>query len=290
MSRQRCYLLLVLASAIWGFAFVPQRLATGVLGPFSFTGFRFLLGATIVGVIFHREIRAGLNRQSLRAGLVMGALLTGGAMLQQAGLSWTTAGKAAFLTSLYVPFVAVLSYFWGNPPGRLVWTACLLAVLGTSLLADFSDLSTNIGDAAEIAGAVVWAVHVVMAGRYSRRFAPLAIAWVQFVTCGTICSAVAFAGEEPNVPAVLAGFWPLLYGGAVSVGAGYTLQIVAQRHADASIAAIIMGLESVFAALFGWLCLDETLTLPATAGCVMIFIASMLPNLRVRQESALEGE
>lgn len=289
-------LLLLLTAAIWGFAFVAQRLGMAHVGPFTFNGVRFALGAlALLPLIVRRRARpprpgehrsvAGLAGAAAIAGLA----LFGGASLQQVGLLYTTAGNAGFITGLYVVIVPLLGLIWRQRPGTGTWVGALLAAAGLYLLSVTEGLQIAWGDLLELAGAVVWAGHVLLIGWLSPRVDPVELAAGQFATCSVLSLSVALVLEPIAAAGIAAAALPILYGGLFSVGIAYTLQVVAQRQAHPAHAAILLSLEAVFAAAGGWLILDERLTTRAMAGCALMLagmLTSQLWGLLVRPRRA----
>jgi drug/metabolite transporter (DMT)-like permease len=276
-------LLLLLAAVIWGFAFVAQRVGMEHVGPFTYNGVRFVLGALSllpllwIGRRSVAPVGPGGWRPILGGGLLAGLLLFAGASLQQVGIVYTTAGKAGFITGLYVVIVPVIGLFWGHRTPWSTWAGTALAVAGLYLLTLTDDLTLADGDGLVLLGAFFWAGHVLMIGWLSgRRIEPILLACLQFIVCAVLSLAVAVVSE----PITLAGLWggalPILYGGLLSVGVAYTLQVVAQRDAPPAHAAIILSLETVFAALGGWLLLNEILSGRGLIGCALMFAGMLL--------------
>jgi len=265
----RAEALLLIAAAIWGFAFVAQRAGMEHVGPFAYNGVRFALGAaTLLPFVLARPRGPReATRPLLAGGAATGIALFAGASLQQAGIVWTTAGKAGFITGLYVVFVPLLGLALGHRPGRRGWAGAALAVAGLGLLSVRADVSLAPGDGLVLASAVCFAVHVLLVARWATRVDPRHLALVQFVVCAAMSLAVAAVTETTRVGDLAAAAGPILYGGIASVGIGYTLQVVAQRRAHPTAAAVLLALESPFAALGGFLLLGETLTGRALAGC-----------------------
>jgi drug/metabolite transporter (DMT)-like permease len=284
--------LLLLTAAIWGFAFVAQRAGMEHVGPFAYTAVRFALGSiALVPLVFleRRTAKRGpaptaadRTIHPLAGGLLAGAVLFGGAILQQAGLVWTTAGKAGFVTGLYVVLVPIAGLMWGQRPGRSRWFGAGLAAAGLFILSVTRSFTLERGDLLVLVGALFWTAHVHVLGWLSPRTRPVALSCVQFAVC-SILSAVATALFEPVTAAsILDAAVPILYGGLVSVGVAYTLQVVAQRHAPPAHAAILLSLETVFAAFGGWLVLGERLSPRGVAGCCLMLagmLCSQLPLL-----------
>jgi drug/metabolite transporter (DMT)-like permease len=284
----RANLLMLAAAMIWGSAFVAQRLSLDAVGPFLFTSVRFLLGALVVAalVVGRRRRSPAKSRDSdgdgafalfplpnaalLRAGVVLGLLLAVAISLQQIGLRYTKIANAGFISSLYVVIVPLAGVWLRDRTPPATWLGATLAALGLYLLSINEHLSVMRGDWYQLAGALVISAQVMLVGRYARRHDPLTLALVQFVACGLACGAAALALEPVRVADIVRAAPTIVYGGALSVGVGYTIQVVAQRDAAPAHAAVIFSLEGMFAALAGWLVLGETLTPRAVAGCALM--------------------
>jgi drug/metabolite transporter (DMT)-like permease len=279
-------LLLLLAAVIWGFAFVAQRVGMDHVGPFTYNGVRFVLGALslLPLLLISRRSAASISpgswKPTLAGGLLAGLILFAGASLQQVGIVHTTAGKAGFITGLYVVIVPLLGLLWGHQTPWSTWTGAAFAVVGLYLLTVTEHFTLAEGDGLVLIGALFWAAHVLVIGWLSgRHIEPILLACLQFIVCAALSLAVAVASE----PITLAGLWggalPILYGGLLSVGVAYTLQVVAQRDAPPAHAAIILSLETVFATLGGWLLLNETLSGHGLIGCALMFAGMLLSQL-----------
>jgi Predicted permease, DMT superfamily len=284
MSVIKSNLLLLLAAAIWGFAFVAQRVGMEHVGPFLFNGVRFFLGTmSLLPLIWYfrndsQTTRAG-SKNEILAGLLCGSVLFAGASLQQIGLIYTTAGKAAFITGLYLVLVPVIGIFLGQSAGRYTWLGCILAVAGLYFLSIKGTLSIQIGDLLQLIGSLFWTVHILIIGYFSRRVDVLKLSCFQFLTCSLLSLITAAFTETIAVSGLAAAIIPLLYGGFCSVGIAYTLQVVGQKHAPPAPAAIILSMETVFAAIGGYLILGERLAPQELAGCVMMFAGMMVSQL-----------
>jgi drug/metabolite transporter (DMT)-like permease len=267
--RLRADVVLLLAALLWGSAFVPQRLAAPHLGFFLFNGLRFLLGALIL-LPWVRPRRRPAKRFFYWASIA-GTLLVGAAACQQAGLRYTTAGNAGFLTGLYVVLVpVVLLVVWRQKMAWRSWAGALVAAAGVFLLSADDRLRLGFGDALELIGAVLWALHVVIIGRAVTQVEVLLFSVGQYLVAGALNVVLGLALEAHTLPGLASCWWAVVYVGLFSVAAGYTLQAVGQKHAPAADAAIILSMEAVFAALFGHLLLGESLAARQLAGCVMI--------------------
>ncbi len=289
----RSNILLLITALIWGSAFVAQRVGMDHVGPFTFNGVRFLLGAlTLVPLLIltRRQRLASMaaeGRKPADAGtLLWGGALAGvalylGASLQQAGLVYTTAGKAGFITGLYVIIVPLMGLIWRQRPDLSTWIGAVLATWGMYLLSVTEHLTIEFGDLLVLLGAFFWAAHVHVLAWLSPRIHPIRLAFCQFLACALFSLATAAATEVITMDGLRAGAAPIFYGGVCSVGIAYTLQVVAQRHARPAHAAIILSLEAAFAALFGWILLAETLSIRGMAGCALMLGGMLLSQFRI---------
>ena len=278
-------LILLLTAAIWGFAFVAQRVGMDHMGPFTFNAIRFSLGAiSLVPLLLWGQVRRKTQkkipfRSMLAPGLLTGLALFGGASLQQVGLVGTSAGKAGFITGLYVILVPLLGLLWGRKAHPAHWTGAILAVSGLYFLSVREGLTVSGYDLIVLAGAFVWAAHVHLIARYSDVVGPLRLSVFQFAVCGLLSAGAAWLLETPTLQNISGGLWPILYGSFLSVGLAYTLQVVAQRTADPSHVVIILSLEGVFAALGGWLLLGEVLKARDVLGGALILSGMLISQI-----------
>ncbi|ATP11249.1 EamA family transporter [Aeromonas salmonicida] len=284
----RSNMMLLMAAAIWGLGFVAQRLGMDHMGPYTFNGLRFLLGAaSLLPLLWWLKSRqpAGQSddrRLLLTGGLLAGAVLFSAASLQQVGLLYTTAAKAGFITGLYIILVPVIGLALRHKTGTNTWVGALIAMAGLYYLSVTEDFTIGYGDLLQVAGALFWAIHLLVLDHYSSRVAPIRLASVQFLVCGLLSLAVAFTIEMPTISGAVAGWQALLYAGLVSVGVGYTLQVVGQRGAHPAHAAIILSLETVFAAIGGVLLLGEILDERAIVGCALMLAGMLISQVRLR--------
>ena len=282
-SRQhlRANLLMLAAAMIWGSAFVAQRLSLDAIGPFLFTGLRFLLGAAVVSTLVLAQRRALARRAPhalsplvdaalLRSGCLLGLVLAVAISLQQIGLRYTKIANAGFISSLYVVIVPLIGVLLRHRTGPGTWIGALLAALGLYFLSITDHFTVLYGDWYQLGCAIVISIQVMLVGHFAPRHDPLALSIVQFVTCGVACLIVGLANEPLQLASLQHAAPAILYGGALSVGVGYTIQVVAQRDAAPAHAAVIFSMEGVFAALAGWVALGETLTPRALAGCALM--------------------
>jgi len=280
--------LLILTAIIWGSAFVAQRVGMNYVGPLTFNGVRFALGAMVLLPLVrwpNKYPRSGgsthrisLARQGLLGGGLAGLMLFSGATLQQIGLVYTTAGKAGFITGLYVIIVPLMGLFLGHWPGWGGWVGACLASIGLYLLSVTEAWTFAAGDLWELFGAFFWAAHVLVLSWLSPKMDRIKLACTQYVVCSILSLLGAYFTETITLDGIMGAIIPILYGGVLSVGIAYTLQVIAQRHAPPTHAAIILSLEAVFAALAGWIVLGEVLSLRGLIGCMFMF-AGMLSAL-----------
>jgi drug/metabolite transporter (DMT)-like permease len=284
--------LLLITSMIWGFAFVAQRVGMDFVGPFTYNGIRFALGSlSLIPVAWltrhhYRESADGGGASSRRylilSGGVAGLVLYAGASAQQMGLVYTTAGKAGFITGLYVVIVPILWLLLGKKSGGSTWLGAALAAGGLYLLSVTEQFTIEFGDLLVTIGAFFWATHVVLIANISRRVNPIQLSMVQFAFCSALSLITAMVTETIVFSSIIAGAVPILYGGLCSVGIAYTLQVVAQRNAHPAHAAILLSLEAVFAAFGGWLILNEVLSTRSQIGCTLMFVGMLTSQMRKR--------
>ncbi len=282
---------LMLAAFIWGSAFVAQSAGMEHIGPLTFASVRFFLGAIIlVPLIFIRDRMAAKRpayhpaenssfKSLLVSGIICGLLLTVASCLQQYGLLYTTVGKAGFITTLYVIFVPICGLFFKERPSINVWLAVIIAIIGLYLLCMSESLSLSLGDGLVLLCAIVYTAHIVVVGKVSPGLDPIKLSCIQFLTVGLITLIPALIFEAPSLPSIAKAWISIAYAGVLSSGVAFTLQVVAQRHTDATIAAITMSFESVFAVLSGAVVLGQLPSLKEAIGCVVMFIAIILAQL-----------
>lgn len=288
MSVLKSNLLLLVAAAIWGLAFVAQRVGMEYLGPFTFNGIRFALGAIslLPLLLFYRKKSRDLGDQENKKesawgiGFVLGLILFIAASLQQIGLIYTTAGKAAFITCLYIVLVPVVGFFLKQYISKSTWFGCLIAIIGLYLICVKEDFSISYGEILQLIAAFFWTAHILLIDRFSKKVEVLQMSFVQFITCSVLSLATGLYGEVVSVEALRQSLIPLLYGGICSVGIAYTLQIVGQKYAQPAHAAIILSMETVFAAVGGWLILDERLGTRELLGCGIMLAGMLLSQLQ----------
>ncbi|WP_448384441.1 DMT family transporter [Desulfosoma sp.] len=283
-------LLLLTTAVLWGVAFVAQRKGMEAIGPMAFNGIRFALGSlSLVPLILLMDRRTngaallpGSDsgwRAAWRSGLPVGLVLFGGASLQQIGIVDTTAGKAGFITGLYVVMVPLFGLIWKQRPSLGTWIGAVLAAVGLYFLSITKEWTMERGDALVLVGAFFWTGHVLLLGWLSPRRDPVKLACCQFAVCSVLSLISAVIFEETSMEAVRDAAVPILYGGFVSVGIAYTLQVVAQKDAHPAHASILLSMESPVAALAGWVILSEALTVRALFGCALMLVGMILSQL-----------
>lgn len=278
-------MLLLITAIIWGTAFVAQK-SGGEIGSFTFNGIRtFIGGLVLLPFVFkgrNDKTQPVFSRTEMIGGLVCGAFLFVAASLQQFGLAYTTAGKAAFITTLYVVFCPILSLIVHKKKTRpLVWLCVGLDIIGLYLLCmTDASFSIQIGDTLVILCAVAFAAQMVSVDNFIDRVDGLKLSCIQFLFAGLLGMICMFIFEGPvSVSNIMTAWFPILYAGVISCGIGYTFQVLGQKEADPTIAALILCLESVFGVLAGAILLHETMTMREILGCVIMFAAVVISNL-----------
>ena len=291
----RADLIMLLAAAIWGFAFVAQREGMETMGPFLFNAARFFIGSAVLFPLvwyLSKKNKTPKNKETstkklLIAGTIAGLFLFLASSFQQVGIQYTTAGKAGFITGLYIFFVPLIGIFFGQRTGSGTWLGAFIAVIGLYLLSINDDFSIARGDLLQLICAVFFAAHILVVGYVAKRMDPLKLSLIQYVVSGVLSFFIAIAIELITWQMIVDTAIPLLYAGVMSIGVGYTLQVVAQQHAKSSHAAIILGLEGAFAVLGGWLILDENLSTRGLIGCGLMlsgmFLSQLLPRLSLKR-------
>ena len=289
MKKKQAYLLFLVATVIWGFAFVAQKAAV-VLPPFTVCALRagiaalFLLAIipltdrlTGTGRSLYKKGRLDLTKSELVGGAILGVILTVSSVLQQAGLTDTDAGKAAFITTLYVMFVPLISAFLGKRPSVNVIIGVPLAILGFFLLCIRPGVGIAPGDLLVLLCGMVFAFHIIVVDRYSDRCEGVRLSLVQFAVSFLLDALIGLVVEGvPDVEALLSVLPALLFLGVGSSGVAYTLQILGQKYADPSVASLILSLEAVFATLGGALVLSERMSGREYLGCALVLLAVLV--------------
>lgn len=306
---------LALTALIWGSAFVAQSVGMDYLGPFTFNSIRSAMGGLVLlPVLFILKGRGRKSRQLESAAgepsadvssmggpsagdssmgessvgdrktLVTGGILCGIALavassLQQIGIVYTSAGKAGFITALYILIVPIIRLFLGRRAGRKVWIGVALAMAGMYFLCITDGFSISKGDFLVFLCAVIFSVHILVIDHFAPKVDGVALSCIQFLVCGILCAVPMLALERPQVDEILAAWMPLAYAGVLSCGVAYTLQVIAQKNTDPTVASLLLSLESVFSVLTGWVILGERLSGRELFGCALVFAAVLLAQL-----------
>ena len=296
-KKLRANLLLLLTAMIWGAAFVAQSVSMDYIGPFTFLCSRSILGGVVLLPVIalmdkkkdtdEKEASASHKRTLLMGGLACGVALFVASAFQQIGIQETTAGKAGFITAMYMVLVPIAGLFLGKKAGGKVWGAVAVALAGMYLLC-FSGGglgAINRGDLMEMVCALGFTVHILVIDHFSGRVDGVKMSCIQFFVCGILAFFAMILFEEPNVQDILAAWMPIVYAGLMSSGVGYTLQIVAQKDTDPTVASLLMSLESVFSLVFGWILLHEAMSARELIGCVLMFAAIVWVQLPERKKA-----
>lgn len=287
MNRTRANTLLLVAALIWGTTFVAQSLGMAAVGPFTFTAVRFLMGSLVIVPLALREYRrlrgcgVVLTRRDLASWCGLGVVLFLGVNCQQIGLMTTTVSNAGFLTALYVPLVPLLSWLlYRERLNPLIWPAVIGSLIGTFLLSGGQFSALTVGDYWVLLSTVFWGFHVLWVGRFAaKKGAPVLVALTQFLVCGVLSLVPMLAQEAVTASGLWQATPAILYGGILSVGIAYTLQVVAQSHSRPADAAILLSSELLFAAVAGAICLGEKLSSIQLIGGALIFACILAVQL-----------
>jgi drug/metabolite transporter (DMT)-like permease len=295
IMRLKADLTLLVVSIIWGSAFVAQRVAGQMGSVYYFNAARYLLAALVVLPVAWRVWRVAnppheMPREQYKWMFIAGFFLFAGSALQQAGMVYTTAGNAGFITALYVVLVPVaLFFFWREKPHWLSIAAVGLAGVGAFLLSTGGRFEVRAGDALELIGALFWTFHVIILGKFASRFESMSFSVGQLIVCGLLNLGFGLVVEAP-MPFNWSLVGAVVYTALFSLGLCYTLQIWAQRHTPPADAALILSLESVFAVLSGWLMLNERLAVIQIFGCGLIFAAVLLSQFKEWTSGKIDHE
>ncbi len=279
--------MLVIAALVWGAAMSFQSEGMEHVGPLTFQAVRFLLGGTVLlpAVYFIGKKDPGENRADYNpkgvyiGGAVCGTALMVACTLQQYGIVYTTVGKAGFLTSLYIIIIPILGLFLRKRIGLNIWVSVFLAMAGMYLLCMKESLVLSKGDTLVFICAFVFSLQIMAVDKYTAIYNALKLSCIQFYVCGILSCIVMFIFEKPMLNDILNAWVPILYTGACSCGIGYTFQSIAQKDLDPSLASILMSLESVFAALFGWILIGQKMSFREIVGCVIMFAAIIIAQV-----------
>jgi drug/metabolite transporter (DMT)-like permease len=279
--------LLLLTACIWGMGFVAQALGMEHLAPFMFNSLRFFIGAiSLLPLIWYfkrkRTLIVGEKNSLLLGSVALGVVLFIAASFQQVGLLYTSAANAGFITGLYIVIVPILGLLLKHSTGLNTWLGCAIAVWGMYFLSIKDDMSIGFGDALQLIGALFWAVHILLIDHLARKHSAILLSQIQFMICALISLGVSLAIETTVLSNIGLAWGALAYSGLISVGVGYTLQVVAQKNAHPAHVAIILSLEAVFAAIGGILLLNESLDNRALLGCALMLLGMLVSQIPLR--------
>lgn len=286
---------LVLTALIWGLSYSAQAEAMENMPPLIFVFLRYMIGSIMLlpGIIYFRKRP---DKNLLFGGIACGVCLAGGEILQQFGLLYTSAGKAGFLTALYVIMIPVIGVFIRKKSNRIIWCAAFISVGGSYLLCSDGTIGNfgNIGDGLMLLCALFFAFQFIAIAKFAPQADALQLAAVQFFTVAVISAVGALiAGESCSWQNIVGGAKPLLYCGIVAIGFACTVQVAAQKYVHPATASIVLSTASVFAVLWGWWLLDEKYSLLNLLGCALILgavIMVQLPIAETNQEKTAEDE
>ena len=292
-KKMRGNLMLLLTALIWGTAFVAQSAGMDHVQPFTYNGVRTLIGGLVlipVIMLFDRLKPAdsrpsaaeqkAINKNSLIGGICCGTVLCVASCFQQFGVSMTTAGKAGFITALYIVIVPLMGVFIKKKIPKIIWLCVAIAVAGFYLLCVKEGFSVGTGDLLVLCCAFFFSIHIMVIDHFTAgKVDGVRMSCVQFLVAGIMAIVLMFLFEEPTFASIWDARVSILYAGVMSCGVAYTLQILGQKDTDPTTATLLMSLESVFAALSGWVLLHESLSLKEIFGCAMVFAAVILAQI-----------
>lgn len=288
MRERNAVLLLLLTSFIWGLSFVAQSVSTESIGAFTFNGIRMVLGAIVLVPVAFKTLKIHVKdkeymKRTIKGGLLMGLFLAAASMTQQIGIETTDAGKAAFITSLYMIIVPFISRIFGKKIEKKIWVCALIALAGMYMLCLSGGMSISRGDLYLFACAILFSCHILVIEKVSKDSDGVELSMFQFFFGGLMCLIGMLIFERPDLSSIKEASLPLAYAGFLSCGVAYTLQTVAQKYVQASKATLALSLESVWAAIGGALILSERLSLNELIGCALVFLAVLLAQIDIRR-------
>lgn len=294
-KKMKGNLMLILTALIWGTAFVAQSAGMNYVQPFTYNSIRTLIGGIVlIPIIFYfdnykeasydlsKEEKKKINKNSIIGGIYCGIVLCIASCFQQYGVSMTTAGKAGFITALYIVIVPLLGLFIKKKVPKIIWLCVVIAILGFYLLCVKENFSVSTGDLLVLICAFFFSVHIMVIDYFNtKNIDGVRMSCVQFITAGSIMFILMLGFETPTLQNIWAAKITILYTGVMSCGVAYTLQILGQKNTNPTTATLIMSLESVFAALSGWILLNESLSLSKILGCILVLIAVILAQVPI---------
>ena len=280
-------LMLLAASFFWGTTFVAQILGMEGLGPYTYAAARFALGVLFIGALWFlyrdkraAQRRAGTFRSGFRAGIPVGLAMFVGVTLQQVALLYTTAGKTAFITTVYIVLVPLAAVLLGQRVRAVQWGGAVLAFAGVYFLSAHGETTINTGDLLVLICSFFWMAQILLIDRYARAVDAIELCFMQMIVC-TIGSAVLAAIYESFAWSdIWSAAVPILYAGLFSCGVAYTCQILGQAYVEPTQAAILMSTEAIFAAVSGWIILGETMSGVQLLGCALLLGGALMAQVR----------
>ena len=307
-KKMQSNILLLFTALIWGSSFVAQKSGMDYIEPFTFIGIRMVIGGLVLIpfiLLMDRkkardgaaepmsdEEKAKARKKIIAGGICCGLAIFVASSLQQFGVSYTTAGKAGFITTLYVVIVPIISVLLRKRVRPIMWLCVVLGAVGLYLLCMTDDsFKLAFGDMLVLLCAVAFAVHIMVVDHFAAKLDGTKLSCIQFLTSGILGLIGMAIFESPDINAILDCWLPILYAGVLSCGLGYTFQVIAQKYAEPTVASLLMSLESVFAVISGAILLHETMSMRELTGCAVIFAAviiSQLPEKKKKEGEALQ--
>ena len=294
---------LFIAAFFWGTTFVAQSIGAKDVSAFTFLACRSYIGTLfLLPFIIFRDKKAmkkkpeaynpektrERSRLHLKAGAICGALLFLASFCQQYGIEYTTTAKASFITTLYVVIVPIFSIFIGKKPAAKIWIAVIFSVAGLYLLSISGSLKISLGDSFVMLCSVIFALQIMSVNHYSPKTDSLKLSCCMFMTVAVLATASMYIFEHPTFSSIYKALPAILYAGILSNGVAYTCQVIGQKGVNPTVASLIMCLESVFGALSGWVALHEGLSARELIGCVLMFTAILIAELKLPTKNKSE--
>ena len=295
ISKYKGPLILLLCSFLWGTTFVAQSIGSNTVGPYTFTGLRFIISGVILLIVYliinRKNLFKGVSKKVFIYAVITGLALTGGSILQQIGISFSkSAGKSAFITSLYIVFVPIFSVILGKKLkiNRIVSVG--VALVGLYLIASKGKFTFDVGDIYLVLSAIVFAIQIMLVDYTSKKMDSILLCAIEFLVTGIIGSSLMFIFEKPSIPDISNSILPILYSAIISGCFAYLFQIIGQKTTNPTVASLIMSLESVFALISGIIVLKETLILKEAIGCILLFGSIILSEINFKKHKTLNNK
>lgn len=277
---------LFLGALIWGSALIAQSSGMDYVSPFTYSACRFFIACLVLLPYLFKKCDKEIRRNSMIGGLVCGFVLFFGNTLQQYGLITTSPGKAGFISSLYLIFVPIVSFFlFKKKVGKQIWLCVALAILGFYFLCINGVGYLQLGDLLMLLCAFMFAIQILSVDHYTnQKVDPIILSFYQSLSCGFVSLICMFLFDTIDLHFIYEARWTILYAGVISSGLGYTFQVLGQKGTDPTIASLIMSLESVFSVLFEWLLLHHSMNLTQLFGCLLVFIAVIFVQIPSKEK------